>query len=500
MAEFAVLIFLFTTHIKIDDKDNSVRKRKKDMTKKGRLLSNIVVLGLGAVLSKLATFFMMPVYTAYLTPADFGTADIVVNTAVLLLPLVSFGAPEAVFRFVAGGYDEGVVVAVGKKFLKIGFTILMIVLPFLAFFEILRPYLLHLFCYVLFSVLHGFASHLLRARGQYGLYAVQQVFCTLMTVTLAFLLLSTWNMGVGGYLTAIFLSDALTALIILIYASRNRGLTAPNAENGLLATMLRYAVPLIPTATLWWILAVSDHYILLFFHGEVQTGLYAAAGKLPALLTFAAGVFLEAWHFAAIREKEEDRKKLFERIYGSILPALILFVVVLILFSRLLVEIVFATEFERAALYVPLLSVAAMFSALSSFLGSVYVVKLRSGASLLTALIGGAVNVVLDLIWIPSYGAIGAMSATLISYITVFLWRAAHCYRVMPFCQHLGKLTFSVVLLVLASLLMIDTRTAPAVTCGLLSLLPFWHEINGSVRFLIDYGKKYAVFRQKIKK
>lgn len=460
------------------------------MVKKGRLLSNVVVLGLGAVLSKLAVFFMMPVYTAHLTPADFGAADIAVNTAVLLLPFVSLSAPEAVFRFVAGGYDEGAVVAVGQKFLKIGFVILLAVLPFLSFFEILRPYLVHLFCYVLFSVLHGFVSHLLRARGQYGLYAVQQVFCTLMTVALAFLFLSAWSLGVSGYLMAIFLSDALTALILWVYVSRSREKTEKKAERRLFLSMLRYAVPLIPTATLWWILAVSDHYILLFFHGEAQTGVYAAAGKLPALLTFAANVFLEAWHFAAIREREEDREKLFERIYGALLPVLILFVVGLILLSRLLVEVIFATEFEGAVLYVPFLSVAAMFSALSSFLGSVYVVKLRSGASLLTALVGGVVNVALDLAWIPARGAIGAMAATLVSYIVVFLWRAAHCYRVMPFSQRLGKLTFSTVLLVLASLLTVGERIAPAVACGVLSFLPFLHEIGDSVRFLVDYGKK----------
>lgn len=460
------------------------------MSKKGRLLSHIAVLGIGAVLSKAAVFFMMPIYTAHLTPADFGTADIVVNTAVLLLPFVSLSAPEAVFRFAAGGYDEQAVVTVGKKLLKIGFLILMVALPFLSLFEILRPFLLHLLCYVLFSVIHGFLSHLLRARGQYGLYAVQQVFCTLTTVALAFLFLPVLDMGVGGYLMAIFLSDALTAAILWGYLRRDGGATGSQAPKGLLRSMLRYAIPLIPTATLWWILAVSDHYILLFFHGEAQTGVYAAAGKLPALLTFAAGVFLEAWHFAAIREGEESRGKLFERIYGALLPVLILFVLALILFSRLLVDVIFAAEFEGAAVYVPFLSVAAMFSALSSFLGSVYVVKLRSGASLLTALVGGIVNVALDLAWIPAHGAIGAMSATLISYIAVFLWRAAHCYRVMPFSQRLGKLTFSTVLLVLASLLIIGERRAPATACGILAFLPFGREIDDSVRFLINYGKK----------
>ncbi len=463
------------------------------MAKKGRLLSNFVVLGFGAVLSKAAVFFMMPLYTAHLSPADFGTADIIINTAVLLLPFVSLSAPEAVFRFVAGGYDESAVLATGKRFLGIGVLLLALVLPMLSFFDVLRPYLIYLFCYVIFSVLHSFFAHWLRARGQYGFYAVQQVFCTLATVTLALLLLSVWELGVKGYLMAIFLADALTALMIFGYFRCVRVAPRTERRGGLLLPMLRYAVPLIPTATLWWVLAVSDHYVLLYFHGEATTGLYAAAGKLPALLTFAVNVFLEAWHFAAIREREENRARLFERIYGALLPVLVLFVAGLILGSRFLVDAVLAADFSDAALYVPLLSVAALFSALSSFLGSVYVVRLRSGASLLTALIGAVVNVVLDLVWIPSRGAIGAMAATLVSYIVVFLWRAAHCSRVMPFAQRLGKLTFSTVGLVLASLLVIGGFSAPAMACGVLSVLPFVREIDDSVRFLIGYGKK--IFR-----
>ena len=157
------------------------------MSKKGQLLSNALFLGVASAVSKLTVFFMLPVYTAYLSPAAFGTVDVLVNTAVLLLPLVSFGAPEAIFRFIAGGEAEGAVLAAGGRMLRFGLLLLVPVLPILFLFDVLRPYLLHLVLYVCLSVLHGYLSHLLRARGRYGLYAAQQVFCTALTVTLAYL-------------------------------------------------------------------------------------------------------------------------------------------------------------------------------------------------------------------------------------------------------------------------------------------------------------------------
>ncbi|MBO5327069.1 MAG: polysaccharide biosynthesis C-terminal domain-containing protein [Clostridia bacterium] len=460
------------------------------MKNNARLLKNVIVLGLGSAISKLTVLLMIPLYTASLTPAAFGTVDILINTAVLLLPFVSISAPEAVFRFAAGGYSEGEVLAVGRRMLLFGSFLLLFALPVLGLFDIFRPYLLYLFFYVLFSVIHSYAAHVLRARGQYGLYTVQQVFCTLLTVSLAFLFLPVLGLGERGYLMSIFLADAVTALILCVYLGRERAGKVRDTSQ-LLRPMLRYALPLIPTATLWWVLSACDHYILLAYRGEAAIGLYAAAGKLPALLTFAASIFLEAWHFAAIRESEERKGVLFEKIYAVFLPAMILLTLTLILCSPLFVQRLFAFDFSEAALYVPLLSVASLFSALSSFLGSVYLVKLRSGASLVSVLVGAAVNLTLDFLWIPSQGALGAMMATLASYMTIFLWRAVHCHRIMPFTQHLGKLTLSTLFLLGVAYLTMMEHLEAVPWLILPTILPFWRELYDTARLFIQFCRRF---------
>lgn len=64
------------------------------------LAGNTVKLGLGTFGSKLLVFLMVRFYTEFLTPADYGTADLITQTANLLIPLVSLGITDAVFRFV----------------------------------------------------------------------------------------------------------------------------------------------------------------------------------------------------------------------------------------------------------------------------------------------------------------------------------------------------------------------------------------------------------------
>ena len=55
------------------------------------LVSNTMLISLGTFGSKLLVFFMVRFYTSYLTPADYGTADLITQTANLLFPLISLG-------------------------------------------------------------------------------------------------------------------------------------------------------------------------------------------------------------------------------------------------------------------------------------------------------------------------------------------------------------------------------------------------------------------------
>ena len=469
------------------------------MSQKGRLLSNIVILGISTAISKLAVFLMMPLYTANLAPAAFGTVEILINTAVLLMPLASLGVPEAVFRFVAGGENEYNVRAVGRKLLWLGLGLFFIILPFLWLFEVLRPYLLYLGVYVFLSVLHSYYAHVLRAEGEYLVYAIRQLFCTLVMVALASMFLTVWNLGVIGYLMAVFIADGVTALLIALYLFLRREKTVEKVEEhpNLFPAILRYALPLVPTAMLWWSLGYFDRYILLTFHGDVTVGLYAAAGKLPALLTFAAGIFLEAWHFSAIKEREEKRGERFDQMYGVLLPLLCFTVALMMLFSRPIVQRIFAPEYAGAARFVPFWALATLFSALSSFLGSVYVVKLRSGASFLTALFGAVVNIVLVLLLVPPLGADGAVLATLVSYVTLFLWRIWHCRTILYFHGRMHQLVLSVICLLVIGGGVLSGHMLLAVICTPLTLLPFGHDIKAGIRFL---RQTVEVFLQKATK
>ena len=66
------------------------------MDKYKRLLSNTVIFAIGTFSSKLLVFLLMPLYTWALNPTELGTADLIIQTGNLLLPLVSLGIINAI--------------------------------------------------------------------------------------------------------------------------------------------------------------------------------------------------------------------------------------------------------------------------------------------------------------------------------------------------------------------------------------------------------------------
>jgi O-antigen/teichoic acid export membrane protein len=96
---------------------------------------------------------------------------------------------------------------------------------------------------------------------------------------------------------------------------------------------------------------------------------------------------------------------------------------------------------------VPVLTYATVFTALCTFLGSVYFASKRTMGSMLTAMAGAVLNIALNLLLIPPYGAMGASVATFASYFAVCILRLATGRRLIPFKGEWGRLMVNTLLM-----------------------------------------------------
>lgn len=421
------------------------------MNKYKTLFSNTLLISIGTFGSKILVFFMVRFYTGYLTPADYGTADLITQTANLLFPIISLGITDAVFRFALDN-ERGrrSIFTVGFITITLGALIFIIAVPILYCVKDFRNYVWLIVIYTMSSCYHSLCAQFIRARGNTALFAIQGIINTTLVITFNILFLAVFRIGIVGYVLSVVLADFLCTVFLFVKEELWTQFTlTPNKKA--YKKMLRYSIPMIPATIFWWITSVSDRYMVNAFISSEANGIYGVSYKIPTILTIVSTVFMQAWQFSAVTESHGDKKehiRFFSGVWRSFQAIMFLAGSFIIAFSKPAIKILSAKQYYSAWEYVPLLSASMVFTAFVSFLGTVYVVKKQSGISFLTAMAGAVVNIAFNFILIPSkLGVQGAAIATFISYFVVFLIRAINTRKYIPFKLYRKHVTANTVIM-----------------------------------------------------
>lgn len=427
------------------------------MNRYKKLFSTTFILGIGTFSSKLLTFLLVPLYTHILTKGEYGIVDLLVQTANLLIPLVSLGINEGILRFgIDGETDHRTVFSTGFVTIFIGFGGFCLLYPAVRCIPGVDGYTLWIYLFVLCSMLHYLCARFTKALGHVRLYAISGVLGTALTLLLNLLFLVVLKWGILGYILAIVLSDVGTILFLTVAAKLYRFLRFKTVNKRDWKAMLSYSMPLIPTTILWWITDVSDRYIVKAVVGADANGLYAVSYKIPTIMILLCGIFMDAWQLSVLSEKSAvERQNFFTKVFSMYQSVMFLSAGGLIVFAKFITKILVSDAFYESWKYIPVLIVATVFSCLVTFLGSIYVVEKRSKSTLWTTLLGAGVNLVGNILVIPLWGVQGAALSTAFSYGLVFLIRAVHTHSLIPMDWDLPRFVFNLVMVCVMAAVMV---------------------------------------------
>ena len=421
------------------------------MNKYKTLLSNTLLISIGTFGSKILVFFMVRFYTGYLTPSDYGTADLITQTANLLFPIISLGITDGVFRFALDN-ERGrrSVFTVGFITITAGSVFFLAVIPLLNTVKEFKGYIWLIVIYTMAYCYHSLCAQFIRAKGDTALFAVQGIINTSLVIVLNILFLAVFKIGVTGYVLSVVLADFLCTIFLFVKERLWRQFTL-HPRKIAFKRMLRYSIPLIPATIFWWITSVSDRYMVNAMIGSTENGIYAVSYKIPTILTLVSTIFMQAWQFSAVTESHGDKREhvlFFTNVWRSFQAVMFLAGAVIIAFAKPAIKILSTEQYYSAWQYVPLLSASMIFTAFVSFTGTVYVVTKQSGISFMTAMAGAVINIALNLLLIPSpLGVQGAAIATFLSYFAVFLIRAVNSRKYIPFKLYGGHIAVNTALI-----------------------------------------------------
>lgn len=432
-----------------------------------KLMSNTLVFAAGSFSSKLLVFLMMRYYTGALTPAEFGIADRVITTSNLLMPFVMLSVNEAILRF---GMDRAAnkadVFSIGLRTVMAGFVVFCLACPLILLVDMLAPYTLLLYVYVLLGMLKSVTAQFVRSMGLVRLFAFDGLLATLTTIGFNVWFLSGLRWGISGFVLSVAASNALSVLFLFTVARLWRFVRLTGDRRALRREMLRYSMPLIPTTMFWWITNVSDRYMVTLFCGDAATGLYAVAYKIPSLLTIVSAIFYQAWQISAVSEAGHGRQttRFYSQIYDYYSTLLFVAAAGIVMLIRPITAVLYTPAYFSSWEYVPFLVIAEVFSSLVTFLGSFYMVEKRNATVPLAIFAGAAANIALNLRLIPLYGPLGAAFATLVSYLLAFGVRAFDIRRLVEIDLRALPTALSLLLLTVQGALLLRGAAHPVLT------------------------------------
>jgi O-antigen/teichoic acid export membrane protein len=426
-----------------------------------------------SILSKVIAVALLPLYTRYLSPADYGAAEVMFAAIVSVSIVVRFGLIEAVLRFYYkdGEQPDRVVASTFAGLFWFSTLGALIALPFAtpiseALLDRPAPELARIAIGGLWVLtMFEFLLTLFRLEERARAYFVTTILNVLATIGVTVVLVVGADEGARGLLLGSYATGAAFVLALIALQWRRLSL---RFDPALLRRLLRFGLPTMPAEVSLYLLNFVDRIIIVRTVGLAEAGLYSLAVKFAQAVNVLVRGFQLAWPPLAysIRDDEEAR-----RAYATVVTLFVAgcaFVVTgMWLFARWIARALAAPEFFDSYEAVGLISAAVTLYALYM----VQVVILgrtgRTEFNLPAALAALATNVVLNLILVPPLGIVGAGLALVASYLVVVALMYGFTQRLFPVPYQWARLAR--VTLVAAVLIALGELALP--TSGALGLL-----------------------------
>jgi O-antigen/teichoic acid export membrane protein len=405
-----------------------------------RLGRHSAIYGIGGIVSRVLAVILLPLYTKYLSPADYGRVESVTAATAVLSILLQMGISSAFFRFYFDSKDptHRLTVVRTSFWFTMGMATIGLVLGLVFATQISHLLLLGDDPTLVRAAAVGLWAQtnyqqltaLFRVEERSTAYAIASLTNVLITIGATVVFVAVLNWGAVGLVVGNFVGTLIVYFALVAYRSEQLGL---EFDRPLLRKMQAFGLPLVPSALALWVINFIDRQFVIHYKGLTEAGVYSAAIKVASVVTFVVIAFRTAWPAFAY-SIEDDRSA--RRAYAFVLTYLLTFASWLSLalgaLAPWLVELLTAPTYQRAEEAVAILAFG--FTIYAGYT----VLAIGSGRARKTQLnwvvtgVGAAANIALNFWLIPRYGMVGAAISTTAAYFVLFLGMTIYANSVYP--------------------------------------------------------------------
>ncbi len=410
-----------------------------------------IVYGIGQILQRLAGFLLIPLYTTYYTPTEYGIQEILLNTSTVMTTILGLGMLSGLYRAYFTYDDEvrrlNVVRTALSTFVVLPLAVGGVCILFAEPLSVLllsdasfAPLLILTIVYVMLSNIVSLPFAVLRARSESVRFVTYSLVQFLVNAGATTLLIASFRRGIRGNLEGNVLGQIT---VLLLFAPLLWKLRKAHFSWIDLKEMLTFGLPLVPALLGSLSLTVADRYFLRAFAAFDTVGVYGLGYKVGmAVQVFVVTPFILSWSPVMW---SVANKPYANRFYAKVLT----YYSMVSLYAALAISILgpqLLRLLSRQAIYwkaSPLLPLITLSYVLYGVYSQVSVgLNLRKKTQYLSFIMVSAalLNLLLNFLLIPPWGMMGAAWATLVSYAFLATLTTIISQHFYPFAYEWNRL------------------------------------------------------------
>lgn len=472
------------------------------------LIKNTSLYTFGNILPKASQFLLLPLYTHYLSPEDYGIVQSMAVLSTILTIFFTMAIERSIYRL----YFDYKTISEKRDFLGsifltllINSTILLIIVLFsnsivsklfnsIPFY----PYYLYAILTVYFTVFGLVPLIYFQVEHKAGKFILISIAEFFISTALIIYFIVYAGEGASGYLLGKLIQSILFLPVFVYIIKKIINFTY---KKEIMRESLSYSWPLVPMLLSAWILNLSDRIFIERYSTLRDVGLYSLSYKMAEVLLLFTAAFNKAYEplffqIANQNNQKVAKAKLFR--YNKVFTIILIMGALLItLFSK---EFMYLMDAKYITAYklVPLIMVGVLIGQISGlFNRSIYQVKKTKQIMILTAA-SAILNIFLNFLLVPEYGSYGAALSTTITFFFFFIIKYIYskkCYfipvawkEVIPY--------FALFILIILFFEFIDFSFSLTISLKLFAIFLFGGAIFFRYRKLImKIISKYASFQ-----
>jgi O-antigen/teichoic acid export membrane protein len=396
-----------------------------------KLIKNTSLYTFGHIIPKAAQFLLLPLYTRYLTPEDYGIVQSMTVLSTILTIFFTMAIERSIYRlYFDYKTEQGKKDFLGSVFITLivnATLILVIVLlgkslvgkifssiPFYPFYlyAILTVY------FTVFGLVPRIYFQVEQQAGKFILISLSQ-FIISTGFIVYFVVFS--DKGASGMLLGRLLNSIVFIPLFIFIITK---IIHFKLKKEIMKESISYSWPMVPGLLSAWILNLSDRVFIERYFSLRDVGLYSLSYKMAEGLLLFTTSFNKAYEplffkIANQQDQIEAKRKLFRynKVYTIIL---ILGALLISLFAKeftLLLDAKYSTAYQL----VPIIMIGILIGQVGGlFNRSIYQEK-KTKQIMYLVISSAVVNIILNFLLVPKYGSFGAALSTTITFTFFFI-------------------------------------------------------------------------------